>query len=83
MKHLALAVMYDPSHALARGLLGMISHQGKWGRPEVVGEQIDHDPAYREAIREYLERRADTADKADAQLKLATWCDQKGLKRKP
>ncbi len=80
MKHLALAVMYDPSHALARGLLGMISHQGKWGRPEVVGEQIDHDPAYREAIREYLERRAHTADKADAQLKLATWCDQKGLK---
>ena len=80
MKHLALAVLYDPSHALARGLLGMVSYQGKWGRPEVVGPQIQNDPAYRDAIREYLERRPRTADKADAQLKLAAWCEQKGLK---
>ena len=80
MKHLALAVLYDPSHALARGLLGMVSYQGKWGRPEVVGEQVQKDPAYRIAMREYLDRRARTADKADAQLKLAAWCDQKGLK---
>jgi Pretoxin HINT domain len=79
-KHLALAVLYDPSHALARGLLGMVSYQGKWGRVEVVGEQIQKDPAYRIAMREYLDRRARTADKADAQLKLAAWCDQKGLK---
>ena len=80
MKHLALAVLYDPSHALARGLLGMVAYQGKWGRPEVVGPQIQNDPAYRDAIREYLERRPRTADKADAQLKLAAWCEQKGLK---
>ena len=58
----------------------MVSYQGKWGRAEVVGEQIQKDPAYRIAMREYLDRRARTADKADAQLKLATWCDQKGLK---
>jgi tetratricopeptide (TPR) repeat protein len=80
MKHLALAVLYDPSHALARGLLGMVSYQGKWGRPEVVGPQVQNDPAYRDAIREYLDRRPRTADKADAQLKLAAWCEQKGLK---
>jgi tetratricopeptide (TPR) repeat protein len=80
MKHLALAVLYNPSHALARGLLGMLSYQGKWARPEVVGPQIQNDPAYRDAIREYLERRPRTADKADAQLKLAAWCEQKGLK---
>ena len=80
MKHLALAVLYDPSHALARGLLGMVSYQGKWGRPEVVGPQIQSDPAYRDAIREYLDRRPRTPDKVDAQLKLAAWCEQKGLK---
>jgi tetratricopeptide (TPR) repeat protein len=80
MKHLALAVLYNPSHALARGLLGLISHQGKWDRPEVVGEQIQKDPAYRAAIREYLERRAHTPEKAEAHLKLAAWCEQAGLK---
>jgi tetratricopeptide (TPR) repeat protein len=80
VKHLALAVLYDPSHALARGLLGMVSYQGKWGRPEVVGDQMEKDPAYREAIREYLNRRSRTADKAEAQQKLAAWCEEKGLK---
>lgn len=58
----------------------MVSYQGKWGRPEVVGERIQKDPVYHQSIREYLDRRARTADKADAQLKLAAWCDQKGLK---
>ena len=69
-----------PVACLARGLLGMVAFQGKWGRPETVGRKVDNDPAYRDAIREYLDRRARTADKADAQLKLAAWCDQKGLK---
>jgi len=80
MKHLALAVVYDPSHALARGLLGLVAYQGKWERPEVVGQQIENDPAYQALIREYLDRRAKTASKADAQLRLAAWCDQNGLK---
>jgi tetratricopeptide (TPR) repeat protein len=79
-KHLALAILYDPSHTLARGLLGMVAQEGKWAKPEVVGRRIEKDPAYHEAIREYLERRSRTPDKADAQLKLAAWCDQKGLK---
>ncbi len=79
-KHLALAVLYDPSHALARGLLGMVAYQGKWGRPDVVARQVENDPTYRDAIREYLERRSRTADKADSHLKLASWCEQKGLK---
>jgi len=79
MKHLALAVLYDPSNALARGLLGMIAYQGKWQRPDVVGQQIRNDPAYQALIREYLDRRARTASKADAQLRLAAWCAEKGL----
>src|SRR5271155_1890548 len=36
MKHLALAVLYDPSHALARGLMGLVEYRGRWGSPEEV-----------------------------------------------
>ena len=57
----------------------MMSYQGKWGRAEVVGEQIQKDPAYRIAMANISSPRR-TVDKADAQLKLAAWCDQKGLK---
>jgi tetratricopeptide (TPR) repeat protein len=80
VKHLALAVLYDPSNALARGLVGLVGFKGKWGRPEAVGQQIQSDPQYQATIREYLERRARTPAKPDAQFKLANWCDQKGLK---
>src|SRR5262249_48549024 len=80
MKHLALAVMYDPSNALARGLMGLVAYQGKWGRPDDVGKRIQDDPAYQRLIEEYLERRAQAGHKADAQMKLASWCEQKGLK---
>ena len=80
MKHLALAVLNDPSNPMARGLLGLVGYRGKWGSPAEVGQQIRSDPAYRDLIREYLERRAQAPHKADAQLRLAAWCEQKGLK---
>lgn len=78
-KHLTLAVLRDPNHALARGLLGMVSHDGKWRTPDEVRDAIDHDPEAQALMREYLERRAATADTADAQAKLARWCDERGL----
>jgi len=34
MKHLALAVAYDPAHALARGLMGLVAYQSEWKSPE-------------------------------------------------
>jgi Pretoxin HINT domain/HEAT repeats len=80
MKHLAMAVMYDPSNALARGLMGLVAYKGKWGDPEDVGKRIQDDPSYRKLIDEYLERRAQAAHKPDAQMKLAAWCEEKGLK---
>jgi hypothetical protein len=80
LKHLAAAVLYDASNPLARGLLGLLAYRGKWERPEVVGRQIQAEPAYRELIGEYLDRRARAATKPDAQMKLAAWCEQKGLK---
>jgi hypothetical protein len=79
VKHLALAILYDPSHALARGLLGLVAHRGQWGPPEVVGAQIQADPAYRAVTREYLERRAKAPNRPDAQLRLADWCEENGL----
>jgi hypothetical protein len=79
VKHLALAVLYDPSNVLARGLLGTVANHGKWQRPEVVGQAIQNDPAYQALIREYLDRRVKTPAKADAQLRLASWCSEKGL----
>ena len=80
MKHLALAVALDPSNALARGLSGLVSYHGKWEKPAEVLEQIKTDRAYQSLIREYLDRRVHTPNRADAQLKLAAWCGEKGLK---
>ena len=80
VKHLALAIGYDPTNALARGLLGLVADHGKWAKPEQVEQRIQDDPAYQALIREYLDRRLRTPHKADAQLKLAAWCHEKGLK---
>jgi hypothetical protein len=80
VKHLALAVLYDPANVLARGLLGLVAYHGKWDRPDAVGRRIANDPVRRAIINEYLDRRAHTPDKADAQMKLAAWCDENGLK---
>lgn len=80
VKHLAMAVMYDPSNALARGLMGLVAYKGKWDRPEAIRQRIDDDPAYRKRVDEYLERRSKTAMKPDAQARLAAWCEENGLK---
>src|ERR1700733_1498373 len=39
-KHLSLAVLYDPANTLARGLIGLVAYEGKWDRPEVIGQRI-------------------------------------------
>ena len=80
LKHLSLAVLYDPANTLARGLMGLVAYHGKWDRPDVVGQQIQNDPAHQAIVNEYLDRRARTPDKAEAQMKLAAWCEEKGLK---
>jgi hypothetical protein len=80
LRHLTLAVLWDPGNALARGLLGMVSYHGKWQRPDQLSREVGDDPARKALLREYLERRARTRDTADEQWKLALWCDQNGLK---
>ncbi len=80
LKHLAMAVLYDPSNGLARGLMGLVAYQGKWERPDQVSRQVQDDPKRKALMQEYLQRRARTPDRADDQWKLALWCEQKGLK---
>jgi hypothetical protein len=79
-KHLAIAVLTDPAHATARGLMGLVEYQGGWRSPEAVSARIGSDASYAAALASYNQRRARTADTADAQWKLALWCEQQGLK---
>ena len=79
LKHLALAVLADPSHATARGLMGLVSYQGKWQRPEAVAEKIQADSDQQRLLAEYDDRRSKAAYTADAQWRLALWCEEQGL----
>jgi hypothetical protein len=79
-KHLALATLLDPLHATARGLLGLVSYQGKWQSPDEITRQVQEDPVRKALLQDYLQRRAKTSDKADDQWKLALWCEGNGLK---
>jgi hypothetical protein len=79
IKHLARAILINPNHVAARGLLGLVESGGKWQKPAEVGQQLASDPQAKEQIGEYLKRRAATPDKADSQWKLAQWCEQNGL----
>jgi Pretoxin HINT domain len=79
-RHLALAIATDPANVLARGLAGLVAQKGNWKPAEEIERESRNDPAWQALIREYLERRARTPHTADAQLKLAAWCGEKGLK---
>ncbi len=80
MKHLSDAVALDPSNVLARSLLGLVSFQGKWSKPADVEQGTQNDPKFQAVLREYLDRRVRTPRKPDAQLHLAAWCLEHGLK---
>ncbi len=71
-KHLALAMMYDPANTLARGLTGLVSYKGKWGRPDTIGKQIQTDPERQALIREYL--RSPRQHREQARCSVAAGC---------
>jgi Pretoxin HINT domain len=79
IKHLTLASTLDAKNPVAQGLLGLVAFQGKWAKPEQVDRDIQNDPEFQALFREYLDRRVRTPQKADAQLRLAAWCLEKGL----
>ncbi len=57
MEHLAQAVALDPRNAMARGLLGLVAHQGKWAAGQDVEKEMEKDAGYQALIHEYLGRR--------------------------
>jgi hypothetical protein len=74
-KHLSVALLTDPDHAAARGLLGYTRQADRWVRPASSPPAPADDP-----IRvEYRDRRSRLQDTADAHWKLALWCEQNGL----
>ncbi len=80
LRHLAVAVLSDPSNAMARGLLGLVEYGGKWRRPEAVADALKADVKHADLMADYGGRRVRTPVKTDAQYKLALWCEEKGLK---
>jgi len=80
LKHLAIAVLTDPAHATARGLLGLVEFQGQWQSPEAIHDKLEADETKSAALAEYNGRRARMGNSADAHWKLAMWCEQRGLK---
>jgi len=80
LKHLAIAVLTDPAHATARGLLGLVAFRGQWQSPQAIHEKLEADETMSAALAEYNGRRARMANSADAHWKIAMWCEQRGLK---
>ncbi|SIN75922.1 hypothetical protein SAMN05444166_0682 [Singulisphaera sp. GP187] len=79
MTHLAIAVLTDPKNLTARGLMGQVAYQGQWQRPEAVPDRVLADADLSAALAEYNARRARVAMTADAQWRLALWCQEHGL----
>ena len=76
LHHLALAVLADPAHATARGLMGLVAYQGRWNRPEAVADRLKADAS----LAEYEVRRQKAPYTADGQWALGVWADEQGLK---
>ncbi len=80
-RQLAQAVLIDPKNEVARGLMGMVSFQGQWQRPKAVAAKLKADAEHAAKIEQYSAQRARTAYTADAQWKLALWCEENELKQ--
>ncbi|HEV3164969.1 MAG TPA: RNA polymerase sigma factor, partial [Isosphaeraceae bacterium] len=79
LKHLAIALLNDPTCASARGLMGLVAYQGRWQRPETITEGIRADAEHSAVLAEYNARRARTPNTSSGQWRLALWCEQQGL----
>jgi hypothetical protein len=79
LKHLTIAVLYDPSHARARGLLGLVAFRGRWQLPDEIRKNIQADEARSANLAEYNARRTRMRNSADAHMKIAIWCEEHGL----
>jgi hypothetical protein len=80
VKHLSIAILADPSHATARGLLGLVEHHGKWAKPQAVADKLKADETASRSLLEYNARRDKLRDSPKEHYELALWCEEKGLK---
>ena len=80
LHHLTLAVLADPRNATARGLMGLVSRDGRWLRPEVLADKLKADEDRAATLAEYEAKRLKAAYTADAQWALGLWADEHGLK---
>ena len=76
LHHLTLAILADPKNAAARGLMGLVSRDGRWQRPEAVANKARADAS----LAEYEAKRLKAEYTADAQWALGLWADEHGLK---
>ena len=79
-RHLALALLADPGNAAARGLLGLVSRDGRWVRPEAVAREQATSPSNAALLAEYDAKRSSTPYTAGGQFALGVWADDHDLK---
>ena len=79
MRHLALALLADPTNATARGLSGLVARDGRWVAPDSVARSVRDDEGARALLADYDLRRSRAAYTADAQWALGLWADEQGL----
>ncbi len=79
IKHLALAVLRDPTNVTARGLLGLVEYRNKWERPETVSQKVQSDQELTARLAEYNARRSRVGRSADDHWRLGLWCEEVGL----
>ncbi len=80
MRHLALAVLADPTHATARGLSGLVAREGRWVAPDAIAQTVQADAITAARLAEYDQKRSKTPYTADAQWGLGIWADKHDLK---
>jgi hypothetical protein len=79
LKHLAIAVMLQPNHPTARGLMGLLAWEGKWRRPDAVAGCLQNETELTERLAAYRRKRAKIENRADDHWNLALWCEENGL----
>ncbi|AGA27675.1 polymorphic toxin-type HINT domain-containing protein [Singulisphaera acidiphila] len=80
LKHLAVAVVTDPKHSVARGLMGLVSYGGQWQHPETIRDKMRADAELTATLAEYNAKRETMRGTADGHWDLAIWCEKHGLK---
>jgi hypothetical protein len=68
VKHLARAVLADPTNVTARGLMGLVAVGGRWKSTDEIGDRLRTDSALAARLAEYEKRRSRlTADEIDSE----------------